>query len=422
MTWQARKPARVPERIVRAASAAEVASAVLDARSSGLVVSARSGGHSYHGTAVPEGGVLLDLAGLAHISVDSGRRVARVGATGTGAQLAAAADKHKLAFPGPHDGRVALAGFLLAGGIGLNVGKWGPGCASVRAIEVVTARGEIVTADGEHNHDLLWAARGGGPWFPGVITSFEVDLRPAPALLRNQIWIYPQDLVSELADHISRVLPDLSASLELVVLIVRGPSGEQVVLVRCAAWADSPSEAEALLKPLADFPHRHSAVLEEAVDLPSVSRFHELYAQRHESPDHRRAVDAFWVEAAIQSWLPQLAEGMRRAPSRHSKLLVVVLPTLERSGDRAFSATGTFNVEPGAAWEREAEDEANLAWLGDIRELLSPLAVGHYVASADPSVEPARGRRSFGREEWGRLERVRLRWDPDRVFASYPTA
>ena len=58
---------------------------------------------------------------------------------------------------------VGLGGFLLQGGFGWNSRAWGPACVSVRAIDVVTADGEMWHADAKRSADLLWAARGAGP-------------------------------------------------------------------------------------------------------------------------------------------------------------------------------------------------------------------------------------------------------------------
>ena len=38
---------------------------------------------------------------------------------------------------------------------------------NVLAVDLVNADGELITADAQHNPDLLWVARGGGPGFPG---------------------------------------------------------------------------------------------------------------------------------------------------------------------------------------------------------------------------------------------------------------
>src|SRR4051812_29235430 len=66
---------RRPTLIVLCAGAADVVAGVNFAREHGLPLSVRGGGHSVAGTAVCEGGLMLDLAGLKGIRVDPVRRI-----------------------------------------------------------------------------------------------------------------------------------------------------------------------------------------------------------------------------------------------------------------------------------------------------------------------------------------------------------
>src|SRR5215213_9176367 len=64
---------RRPAVIVRARSAADVIEALALARSAGLEVSVRGGGHNVAGRAVTDGGVMISLADMKHIEVDPDR-------------------------------------------------------------------------------------------------------------------------------------------------------------------------------------------------------------------------------------------------------------------------------------------------------------------------------------------------------------
>ena len=72
---------------------------------------------------------------------------------------------------------VGMVGYSLGGGIGWLGRKHGIQANAVTAVELVTADGELVRADGENEADLFWALRGGGGNF-GVITAIEFDLMP----------------------------------------------------------------------------------------------------------------------------------------------------------------------------------------------------------------------------------------------------
>ena len=75
---------------------------------------------------------------------------------------------------------VGLGGFLLQGGFGWNSRLWGPACASVTSINVVTADGELVHANASQNSELFWAARGAGPGYFGAVTRLSVKLSRVP--------------------------------------------------------------------------------------------------------------------------------------------------------------------------------------------------------------------------------------------------
>ena len=70
-----------------------------------------------------------------------------------------------------------IAGFTLGGGFGWVHRKIGLGCDSLKSATVVTADGNLVTANEADNRDLFWGLRGSG-WNFGVVTSMEFQLHP----------------------------------------------------------------------------------------------------------------------------------------------------------------------------------------------------------------------------------------------------
>ena len=141
MVWNALKPARYPEAIVSAASDADVVAAVRLARSRGLQVAVRAGGHSWVGSPLRDGTLLIDLSSLREVAVDPAAGTAAVQPAVTSSELAQALAADGLAFPVGHCPSVGISGFLLSGGLGWNTGAWGPACLSLQAIDVVTPDG-----------------------------------------------------------------------------------------------------------------------------------------------------------------------------------------------------------------------------------------------------------------------------------------
>src|SRR5262249_8965944 len=66
-----------PAMIARCAGAADVIRSVNFARSHGLVLSVRGGGHNVAGNAVCDGGLMIDLSPMRGVRVDARRRTAR---------------------------------------------------------------------------------------------------------------------------------------------------------------------------------------------------------------------------------------------------------------------------------------------------------------------------------------------------------
>src|SRR5262249_57650041 len=126
-----------------------------------------------------------------------------------------------LCFPRGHRGGAGPGGSRVGGGFG---GIWragAPACASVTAIEVVTADGELVRADATQNADLYWAARGAGPGFFGVVTRFEVRLQPRPMVMMRSDYLYPIDVLDDVLTWTLYVQPSLARTMECMVFVRR---------------------------------------------------------------------------------------------------------------------------------------------------------------------------------------------------------
>ena len=198
--WNARKPNRFPNAIVVAESVNDVIAAVKLAKQRGWQVGTRSGGHSFTGSHTRDNAVLINISKMKELSVDPKARIATVSPAWLGdAFNKVLAEQYQLMFPSAHCPRVGLGGFVMCGGHGLNSRLWGPGCANLQAVDVVTADGELIHADEKQNSDYLWAARGAGPGFFGVVVRFYLNLHPLPTVRKMSTYLFTPDLVDEVA-------------------------------------------------------------------------------------------------------------------------------------------------------------------------------------------------------------------------------
>src|SRR5262249_20180835 len=162
-----------------------------------LKVKARSGGHSWTGSSVRDDSIHVNLAALDAVTVDPETRTATVQPGAQGRTLNTLLAPHGLMFPTGHCPTVGVGGYLLQGGWGWNSPCVGPACLSVIGVDVVTAKGELVHADERENTDLLWAARGAGAGYFGIVTRFHLRAHRRPASMMSSIYVYPMDVVDE---------------------------------------------------------------------------------------------------------------------------------------------------------------------------------------------------------------------------------
>jgi FAD/FMN-containing dehydrogenase len=204
-----------PALVARCSGVADVVEAVRLAREHHLLLAVRGGGHNVTGSAMCDGGLVIDLSAMHSTGVDLSKRTVHVDGGATLADIDSETQRFGLATTTGNVSKTGIAGLTLGGGFGNLRRKFGLGVDNLVSAEVVTANGAVVRADGSTNADLFWGLRGGGGNF-GVVTSFEFQLHPlgpevmfagqffqlgdARAVLRR--W---RDFVSDAPDEISSI-------------------------------------------------------------------------------------------------------------------------------------------------------------------------------------------------------------------------
>lgn len=178
---------RRPAAIVRCADVEDIRRTIEFARTRGVPLAVRSGGHSQAGHGTCDGGIVLDLGALRALVVDRDRRLVRAASGARVADVQNATQAHGLMTPMGGCPEVGIGGLTLGGGENFLMARFGIVCDNVVRAEVVTADGEVVSASADEHADLFWAIRGGGGNF-GVVVSFEYRLYPAVDVLFGQLF------------------------------------------------------------------------------------------------------------------------------------------------------------------------------------------------------------------------------------------
>ena len=430
MVWQKRIPDRFPDVIVTVASDADVIEAVKLARSRGLRISVRAGGHSWIATSLRDGGMLIDLSQLNGVTVNAEARTAIAQPAIKNTEVMAALARHGLAFPAGHCPTVALGGYLLSGGQGWNQGGWGIACKNVMAIDFVNADGDLITADSQQNTDLLWASRGGGPGFPGVILRYHLRLFAMPKVIMQSLYVYPLDLVEPIASWLSRTVASLPPSLEQLLLMGLAPPNAAAQLgaphqrhltLWPVTYGDSAEETMAALAPLENCPVIDRALVRQ-VNTP-VS-WDDLFAiEGAVFPEgYRYDVGIIWSDADPATVLGGLRDRLAEAPSIRTEILGAVTgpPTIDPAApDMAYSMAAPLYIGSFTIWENPEDDEANQRWHRDMLRSLEPVTRGHYMGETDLTASATRARDSLAPGVWERLKAIRQRYDPNGAFYTH---
>lgn len=415
--FNARRPDRFPAAVLMAASEDDVVAGVKLARERGLKVSVRAGGHSWAAWSVRDDALLIDLGLMRDITYDPETGIATANpAVKGGAELTPFLTSHGRAFPGGHCPSVGIGGFLLQGGQGWNGRKLGWACEHVTAIDVVTADGELIRADEAQNSDLLWAARGSGPGFFGVITRFHLRTYPLPRAMTHDTWTFELDQLEPLLLWLDELLPTLDRVVEPVIAATRlpRPEGPPVLLLHTTAMCNSEAEAECVLAPLAACPLADHALAHERGPT-TIEQENDLQALQN--PEHHRyAVDCTWTDARAPELIPLLRDLWSELDTEHSFSIWYGWAPRHKLPDMAFSVEGRAYIATYAIWSDPADDERHREWVVRHTNRLAALGTGAYLGDTDFTRRPDR---FLSDENFRRLQEIRSRRDPEGRFCSY---
>ncbi len=170
---------KLPALVVRPTGVADVLHALRFVRERGILMSIKGGGHNIAGTALADGGLVLDMGRMKGIHVDRQARCVRVQAGCLLGDVDRETAVHGLAAVLGFVSETGVAGLTLGGGFGYLTRQHGWTVDTLREVELVTADGRVVRASRDEEPELFWALRGGGGNF-GVVTSFVYELHHMP--------------------------------------------------------------------------------------------------------------------------------------------------------------------------------------------------------------------------------------------------
>ena len=412
---------RFPALIARCAGVSDVISAVRFARRTGLETAVRSGGHSFPGLSVCDGGVVIDLGLMKGIRVDPEAQTVRAQAGVLIGELDRETQVFGLAVPGGIVTHTGLSGLTLGGGIGWLMRKHGLTIDQLLSVDLVTAAGELVRASRDENPDLFWGVRGGGGNF-GIVTEFEFRLNPvgpivlagpvfwaiedSPDLLRfYRDWIAdaPDDLMTIVIHRKAPPLPYVPTELH----------GKPVVAVACC-YAGSVEEGEKVVRPLKEF---GSPVLDlcepkpylahQAMFDPTFPHGRWYYFRACDVTELSDEVIDITVDHASRISSPLTAFPIWQMGGAVTRVGDDESAFSGRAAGHTFNISGMTDAAEGFAEERD--------WVRNFWSALEPYHTSVYTNFLMDEGEE-RVREAYGADKYDRLKALKRKYDPDNFF------
>jgi FAD/FMN-containing dehydrogenase len=419
--WNAMHDRR-PALIARPRSAQDVAAAIGYARTEGLLVAVRGGGHSLPGHSVCDAGIVIDLRALNQVRVDPRARRALVGGGTLLGEVDRATQRHGLVLPAGTVSHTGTGGLTLGGGVGRLMRRYGLTIDSLLSAEVVTARGEILRASADQHADLFWALRGGGGNF-GVVTEFEFALHELSELLVLATF-HPLEKARMVAEYGRREMADPAASDELLwTSFLRRASDVpwmtpelvgQHGIMSLVEWSGDPEEGRPLLARIRDDLWPPVSDLSVVPFLFMQTITDDLFA--HGLRTYIKAGFAGDLPGGLIDALVERAAAIRSPISQVELLALGGAIARVDSGATAFGfrqARWLINIP--ATWRDAADDEREIAWARATHAAAKPyLGEGNYVNFMTGDEEDTAAS-AYGRTI-ERLRQIKAVYDPGNVF------
>ncbi|MCZ4608455.1 FAD-binding oxidoreductase [Streptomyces sp. Lzd4kr] len=408
---------RRPAVIAQCVDENDVVRAVRFGRDLDLNIAVRGGGHSVAGTAVNDGGLVVDLRHMRAVSVDPAAEAVRVAGGATMSDLDRACQPHALATTGGRASTTGVGGFVLGGGTGW-LDRWcGLAVDNLVGVELVTADGERVHASADENPELFWGLHGGGGNF-GVATALTLKLHELPEFSIALVLYLPEfgpEVTRTYRELITRAPDEASGA----VLYLTGPPEEFVPphlvgSLLCGAlltYAGPEEDMRKLAEPLLALPHESEIV--------GAMPYADVQCMLDDPPGMRNYWSAEYLTGAPDAYLDAFCAGGEALPLTGTLHALFPQGGAITAGPHEYPVPyrdAPWGVHPFAIWEDPADDERCVSWVREVRAAAQPWSTGAVYLNFIGDEGAERVVAGLGPENTRRLADLKRRYDPDNVF------
>jgi FAD/FMN-containing dehydrogenase len=410
-----------PAMIANCRNADDIIKCVNFAQGHDLAISIKGGGHNVAGRAVCDDGLMINLSQMNAVIVDPLNKTAKVESGATIGELDEETKKFGLATTVGIVSKTGIAGLTLGGGMGYLGRKHGLTVDNLLSVELVTAKGDLISASETENSDLFWALRGGGGNF-GVVTSFEFKLHEVgPEIMAAKIF-YPLEDAREVLEFYREFTSNAPDELAAYALVLTIPPIDpfpqafqgKIGIAFFVGYAGSLNDGKVALEPLQNF---GNPILRLIIPMP--------YTELQKSFDAAgpKGMRYYWKS----HYMNELSDEAIDVFINHSKHLPGPLSavgfeqfggaiTRVKVGDTAFpqrSASYVLGLFTG--WTAAQDDENAINWTREFYNEMTPFASGGAYSNYLDNDDGDKIKTSFGLN-YSRLQTVKNKYDPNNFF------
>ncbi len=412
---------RRPAVIARCVGTHDVIQAINLAREHGSPVAVKAGGHNVAGSAVCDGGVVIDLSPMRWVHVDAKKKLARVGAGCLLGDVDHETQRYGLALSGGIVSHTGVAGLTLGGGFGWISRKHGLTVDNLVSADMVLADGSAVTVSAKENPDLFWAIRGGGGNF-GVVTSFLFKCAKVGPAVFTGLLVHPFDTAKEYLQFHRDYLAELPDESTVWAVIRHAPPLPFL-----------PAKYHGRLSVIVPFVHLGSQT--SARKLLKDLRWNDALWGEHSGMtpwvEWQSSFDALNSHGARNYWkshyyddlkdgcIDTILEYAHKLPTPSCEILLTHMggaPSRVPAGATAYAfRSPRFIMNLHSRWADSSDDAKSLSWAKDLWQETRSYAHGVYVNFISDEGEE-RVRDAYPKDVWERLVKLKKKYDPENFF------
>jgi FAD/FMN-containing dehydrogenase len=401
----------------------EVVACVDFARTNGILLSVKGGGHNIAGTAIADGGLMVDMSHMKMVTVDTEAKTAKVEGGCLLGDVDKATQAHGLSTVLGFVSLTGAAGLTLGGGFGYLTRRFGYAVDNLLEVELVTADGQLRKASASENEDLFWAVRGGGGNY-GVVTSFVYRLHEVGPKIMGGLMFWDASEKDAFLAFFKEYTANAPRELATCLLLRLAPPAPFI-----------PKEYHG--KPVVGILLAHTGTLEQAkTDLAPLKGFgkpiadtvmEKTYVEMQSMLDPMQPrgmhyyVKAEYTPAVTDGLLEAMWKSVEKLTSPKSQITLFHIGGAIAEHEPEDGAVGNRNAEfvcmiTGMWAPNEPGSEAYPQWVTETWERIKPFSTGgSYINFQSADEQKDRVQQSYGKN-YPKLTEVKRKYDPQNLF------